>query len=155
MIADRIIVACAVVLAAIYFYGTAQIPALELGDPVGAKAFPRLLGIALLITAALLALEIWRERKTSGGQGSRLTGEDRRHLIVIGAVVVWTTVYYGVFERLGYIVATTTYLLALMAYFNRGKWTANTLTSVLFCVLSYLLFTKALGVTLAQGLLPF
>ena len=42
-----------------------------------------------------------------------------------------------------------------MAYFHPGKWTTNILTSVLFCVLSYLMFTKLLGVSLPPGVLPF
>jgi len=56
---------------------------------------------------------------------------------------------------LGYVIATSIYLLALMAYFHPGKWTMNILTAVLFCIGSYLMFTKLLGVTLARGLLPF
>ena len=54
---DRIVVVCAVLLAAVYFYATEQIPTLQIGDPMGAKAIPRLLGIALLVSAGLLWLE--------------------------------------------------------------------------------------------------
>jgi hypothetical protein len=53
------------------------------------------------------------------------------------------------------VIATSIYLLALMAYFHPAKWTTNILTSVLFCVLSYLMFTKLLGVSLPRGVLPF
>jgi putative tricarboxylic transport membrane protein len=79
---------------------------------------------------------------------------DVRHLWVLAAVVVWTGLFYFVFERLGYIVATSVYLLALMAWFNRGKWIANVMSAVLFSVLSYVMFLK-LDVRLPQGLLPF
>ena len=47
------------------------------------------------------------------------------------------------------------YLLVLMAYFHKNKWTSNVLTAVLFSVISYLMFTKLLGVNLARGILPF
>jgi putative tricarboxylic transport membrane protein len=60
-----------------------------------------------------------------------------------------------VFESLGYVIATSIYLLVLMAYFNRGKWVANVLTSVLFSIGSYVMFVKLLGVSLAPGILPF
>ena len=43
----------------------------------------------------------------------------------------------------------------MTAWFNRGRWMMNILTSVLFSAGSYLMFTKLLGVTLAQGVLPF
>ena len=73
---------------------------------------------------------------------------------MIAAVTAWTAIYYALFDALGYIVATAIYLFALMAWFNRGKWMPNTLTSVLFCVLSYVMFVK-LDVNLAKGILPF
>lgn len=154
MLVDRVIFVCILVLAAVYFYATAQIPTLEIGDPLGPKAFPRLLGIGLLITAALLFLETWRARKTPPQDASQPSG-DRRHLIVVGAVVACTAVYLAVFPLLGYVIATSIYLVALTAYFNRGKWIANVLTSVLFCIGSYLMFSKLLGVSLPRGVLPF
>ncbi len=69
---------------------------------------------------------------------------------MIVAVTVWTCIYYAVFDKLGYVIATTVYLLALMAWFNRGKWVANVLTAVLFSVLSYIMFVK-LDVNLPRG----
>jgi len=154
MFADRIICAVTLLLAVVYLYATAQIPTLEIGDPLGPKAFPRLLGIGLILSAVLLFLETVRAGKGQAPQPA-LPAHGQRHLWIVAAVVVWTALYFLVFEKLGYLIATTVYLLALMAYFNRGKWLANVLTSVLFCVISYLLFTKALGVTLAKGVLPF
>ena len=70
-------------------------------------------------------------------------------------MVVWTGLYIAVFERLGYVIATTIYLLALMAYFHPGRWITNILTSVLFCAGSYVMFNYVLGVNLAKGILPF
>ena len=52
MFIDRIIVVCTVVLALLYFYGTSLIPSLQIGDPLGPKAFPYLIGIGLLVSAA-------------------------------------------------------------------------------------------------------
>lgn len=154
MLTDRIIFVLTLVLAAVYFYATAQIPTLEIGDPLGPKAFPRLLGIGLLITAGLLFLEIWRARKAPSEQAEPAADSNKPLWGLLGVIVVWTGIYFAVFQPLGYILATTAYLLALMAYFNRGKWMANVLTCVLFSVVSYLMF-KYLGVSLPQGVLPF
>lgn len=149
MMTDRVIFVATIIIAAVYLYATTLIPSLEIGDPLGPKAFPRLLGITLLIAAGLLFLEILKERK----QPKPAPGEELatwRYAGVIIAVTVWTGIYYAVFDKLGYITSTTVYLLALMAWFNRGKWLANVLTAVLFSVLSYLMFVK-LDVNLPRG----
>lgn len=151
---DRIIFVCTLLLAGVYFWATAQIPSLELGDPLGPKAFPRLLGIGLLIAAVMLLLEILRERKKPKTEAaSASTWEPHDWVVVV--ISVWTALYILAFEPLGYMLSTITYLLPLTAYFNRGRWLMNVLTSVLFSVISYFAFTKLLGVNLAPGILPF
>ena len=152
--ADRVIFVFTLVLAGVYFYATEQLPSLEIGDPLGPKAFPRLLGVALLITAVVLLLEIMRAPKTAPAAPKDDAGKAGSQLVV-AAAAAWTFLYFLVFEPLGYVIATSLYLVALTSYFNRGKWLANVLTSVLFCLGSYLMFTKLLGVTLARGILPF
>lgn len=154
MMTDRVIFACTIVIAAVYLYATTLIPTLEIGDPLGPKAFPRLLGGFLLIAAGLLFLEMWRDRKAKVAPPPEGELAPWRHAGMIAVITVWTGVYYAAFEPLGYIVATAIYLLALMAKFNRGKWTANVLTSMLFAGLSYWMFV-ALDVRLPTGILPF
>ncbi len=151
---DRIILVCTLLLAGVYFWATAQIPSLELGDPLGPKAFPRLLGVGLLIAAAMLLVEILRARKKPKNETSPAWSWEPYEWVVV-AVSVWTAFYILVFEPLGFMLSTTIYLLALTAYFNRGRWMMNVLTSVLFVVISYFAFTKLLGVNLARGILPF
>jgi putative tricarboxylic transport membrane protein len=157
--ADRIILACTLLLAGVYFWATAQIPSLELGDPLGPKAFPRMLGVGLLLGAAMLLVEIIRntaKAKLSAGQGGASTEPkwDRHHWVVV-AIAVWTAIYIVTFEPLGFVLSTAIYLLVLTAYFNRNRWLMNVLTSVLFAVISYFMFTKLLGVNLPLGILPF
>lgn len=153
MMTDRVIFVCTLVVAAAYLYATTLIPSLQIGDPLGPKAFPRLLGACLLMAAGLLFAEMWKERKQPPQPAGSEAGAWQYFWVVAG-VTVWTGLYYAAFEKLGYIVATAIYLFALMAWFNRGKWVANSLTSVLFCGLSYLMFVK-LDVRLPMGILPF
>ncbi len=155
MLTDRIICAVMLVLAAVYFYATAQIPALEIGDPLGPKAFPVLLGIALIVAAILLFFETLKTGAVEAPRRVHAWREDRRHLLLIGGVTLWTVAYFWVFDRTGFIVATTIYLFALMAVFNRGKWVGNALTAVLFTLGTYVLFVKILHVGLPGGILGF
>lgn len=152
--ADRIIFVCTLLLAGIYFYATEKLPSLEIGDPLGPKAFPRLLTIGLVITALVLLVEMLRAKTKPTRAVTQAEPVDRRVYWVIGGVVVWTFVYFYVFELLGFMIATSIYLLGLTSYFNRGKWLTNVLTCVGFSVGSYFLF-KVLGVNLAPGVLPF
>jgi putative tricarboxylic transport membrane protein len=151
---DRVIIVCTVIIAVLYFYGTAQIPTLQIGDPLGPKAFPILLGIALLISVGLLGVEHWKDQKAAVQAPAGGSPFDRRYVRIIAAVTAWAGGYYLVLEPLGYIVATTIFLLALTAWFNRGKWIANVLSSVLFSAGSYFMFLK-LDVNLPRGILPF
>ena len=167
MFIDRIIVVCTVVLALLYFYGASLIPSLQIGDPLGPKAFPYLIGIGLLVSAAWLLLETRQAGKSGVAEPPDLADqadqadqadrapEDNRHLLVIAGVVAWIAFYFALFEPVGFLLATPVSLLGLMVYFNRNKWVANVLTSVLFPVGIYFLFSKVLGVNLAKGLLPF
>ena len=164
MFIARIIVVCTVVLALLYFYGASLIPSLQIGDPLGPKAFPYLIGIGLLVSAAWLLLETLQAGKSGVADPPDLADqadqadrapEDNRHLLVIAGVVAWIAFYFALFEPVGFLLAPPVSLLGLMVYFNRNKWVANVLTSVLFPVGIYFLFSKVLGVNLAKGLLPF
>ena len=44
-------------LAAAYLYATSMLPSMEIGDPLGPKAFPVLLGILLALAGVLLLIE--------------------------------------------------------------------------------------------------
>ena len=160
MKSDRCVIAGALLLAAVYFYATEQIPTLQIGDPMGAKAIPRLLGVLLLVSAGLL----WLETRLAAREPTRraLPPEPddavptaQSHLPVVAGVVAWTALYFAAFETLGYAVATSIYLIGLTAYFNPGRWLANVSTSVLFSFASYLAFTRLFGAQLAPGMLPF
>lgn len=153
--ADRIIFACILLLAGGYFYATEQLPNLEIGDPLGPKAFPRLLVIALVITAGVFLLEMIRGRRGPGADVPKTDVTDRISYLVVGGMTLWTFLYFRFFEPLGYVVATSIYLLVLVCYFHKGPWLTRILVPPLFAVGSYLVFTKLLGVNLARGFLPF
>src|SRR5829696_1640950 len=108
---DRVIFVCSLVLAAACLYATEQLPSLEIGDPLGPKAFPRLLGAGLLLAAVVLLFEMIRAGKstTASAPAAPPQPEDRKAMLIVAAVAVWTFLYFLVFEFLGYVVATTLY----------------------------------------------
>jgi len=152
MMTDRVIFICTVILAVVYLYATTLIPTLEIGDPLGPKAFPRLIGIAMLLAAGMLGLEMWKAR--AKGVAQEEAPFDAKVMKVLAAITVWTGVYYATLEPLGFIIATTIFLLPMMAWFNRGKWVANVITAIAFSGATYWLFVT-LDVRLPRGILPF
>ncbi len=151
--ADRIIFVSILVLTGVYFWATSQIPTLEIGDPLGPKAFPRLLGAGMLISAAMLLAEILKARKSEPEAAPEAQGPST-YKVVAGVVVV-TGIYFALFEPLGYAVSTTLFLLTMTTYFNKGKWWTNVLTAVLYSFVSYYMFSALLGVNLPRGIAPF
>lgn len=153
---DRIILVSILVLAAVYFWATSQIPTLEIGDPLGPKAFPRLLGVGLLVTAAMLLGEILKERKAEKPAPAAKEAEEQGNTMIVVSAVVATAIYFLLFEPVGYVITTTLYLLAMThVFYAKGRGKVNILTSLIYGVGSYLTFTQALGVNLPRGILPF
>ncbi|MBM3344073.1 MAG: tripartite tricarboxylate transporter TctB family protein [Betaproteobacteria bacterium] len=153
--ADRIIFVCILVLAGVYFWATSHIATLEIGDPLGPKAFPRLLGVGLLITAAMLLGEMIRDRKTVKQPAAPAAADTGNPAVVVMAVVI-TLIFFLAFETLGYLLSVSIYLLVMTNIFNKkGRWLVNSLTAVIYGVGSYYAFTQLLGVNLPAGILPF
>ena len=154
--ADRIIFASILVLMGVYFWATTQIPTLEIGDPLGPKAFPRLLGAGLVIAAVMLLAEMIKNHKSELAAKAAAAGTpfDWGSYKIVAGVAVVTGIYLALFETLGYAVATSLFLLVMTNYFNKGKRWTNCLTSVIYSFVSYLAFTKWLGVNLPAGILP-
>lgn len=146
--ADRILAGCIALLAVAYLYGTFQIREIAIGGPVGPRAFPMVLGVALLTGAGLLVLETF-------AKGHADDALNFPSLKAIAGTLAWLACYIAVFEWLGYLLATMIFLAVLMAVLHPRHWVANIATAVLFPLVSYALFDKVLGAKLATGLLSF
>ena len=151
---DRVIFGCILVLAGVYVWATQQIPTLEIGDPLGPKAFPYLLTVGLLISAVMLLLEMIKAKKSGSDSAEADEPADTTTYKIVAGVVVATGIYFVLFEPLGYAIATSLFLLVTTMYFNKGRPLMNVLTSVLYSFISYYAFTAWLGVNLPRGILP-
>ena len=155
---DKAIVACALLLAAGYAWMTEQVTTLPFGDPLGPKAFPRILTAALIVSALLLLCEIIFSKPGSRAVTAPLPDNAEQAFPdtrwIIGATVAFTALYFFLFEPIGFVLSTTAYLFAMTMYFNPGKTVSNALVSFLFPAACYLVFNHILGVELARGILP-
>jgi putative tricarboxylic transport membrane protein len=154
---DHIIIVCTVALSAVYLYETLQIPSLDTVDPLGPRAYPYLVFGGLLVSAIWLFLETAQKAKivkqAEENSAEESAPVEKKHTIMLAAVVAWLGIYYAAIVPVGFIISSLVFLIGLTSYFNPGKWTANILTSLIFVVGFYFLFTAVLGVPLAKGLL--
>lgn len=74
--------------------------------------------------------------------------------VLIG-MVLWTIAYYFAFDRAGYLIATSVFLLGLLSYFNRKRIKMNVAIALGVTVVFDLLFSQLLGVPMPRGILPF
>jgi putative tricarboxylic transport membrane protein len=151
-----------IVVAAIYLYMDMRLPEVRLGDPLGPKAFPALVGVGLIAAALLLLFEHRHKARahhqyvvgkpTADEPGTNASGDAPKHnpLILVG-MVAWTAVYYVCFERVGYLVATTVFQLGLLSYFNRKRHKTNIAVALGFTLVFDLLFSLVLGVPMPAG----
>jgi len=155
---DRVIALITLGIAAIYFYGIRQIEVPSIDDVLGPRTFPTLIGLGLVIAAGLLFYESYaaRRRVTSAPDKIEVEVEDAPHRYrALFGIVIATGAYFMAFEPVGYLVATTVYLVALTIVFNPQNKTMAVLSSVVFVSGSYFAFKELLGVRLPGGILSF
>jgi putative tricarboxylic transport membrane protein len=145
-VADRVLAAGTIVLAAAYLLATWHLPAFDIGDPLGPKAFPYLLG-GLLASAGVL---LFSERHPPAAGRS-----PPKHLRAFLLVLAATGLLFALLEPLGYLVAISFYLFSLMHWLHGRRPAVCAVIAILFAIGSYALFAKGLGVTLAKGLVYF
>lgn len=154
---------CVIAGALVYLYADFQMPVTRMGDSLGPRAFPALVGGGLLIAGVLLLIEAFSKNKKHEHKAPAaadheaapvLTKRERLHQsLILAAMVGWTILYYTVFEEVGYLVATVVFLGGLLSYFNRGRYRTNLATAVGFALVVDLVFVHMLNVPLPAGIL--
>jgi len=152
--ADWILAFCTFAGAGVYLRAASQIPRLLVGDEVGPRLFPELIGAGLLLGATLLAWETWRKQSVTAYAGAIAVPRSGRSPVpALAGLAAWTALYYAAFEPAGYVLSTLVYATVLLGFFHRARWYWNLLIAAIFTGAAYALFDAALGVVLPSGLL--
>lgn len=133
-----------IIITTVYYWGIQAIPQLSMGDPLGPRAFPQLLCIAMLFSCLLLLLEGRKKMASRPALSGSFTP-------VLAALVVIALYFIG-FKPLGYVVDTTLFLLLTMGWCHPKRRQAVTV-AILFPIASWYLFRELLDVPLPGGLL--
>ncbi|WNM42462.1 tripartite tricarboxylate transporter TctB family protein [Micromonospora halotolerans] len=127
--------------------------ALSTADPIGPKPVPILLGVLLLIVAAVYAVDVAR-----GGAGEPEAGEDvdlttpidwRTVLLLIGAFLVNAVLI----DRLGWVISGTILFWGSAYALGNRHYVRNLLIAVALSLVTFYTFAIGLGVNLPAGVL--
>ncbi|MFJ8689687.1 tripartite tricarboxylate transporter TctB family protein [Micromonospora wenchangensis] len=127
--------------------------AINTADPIGPKPVPILLGVLLLIVAAIYAVDVFR-----GGTGEPEAGEDvdlstpidwRTVLLLIGAFLVNAVLI----DRLGWVISGAILFWGSAYALGNRHHVRNLLISVALSLITFYAFAIGLGVDLPAGVL--
>ncbi len=131
-----------------YLNQAEQIPVMFFGDPLGPRAFPRLIAGLLALSALLWLAETIAARRAA--RGAEASGPV---LVPIG-VLAWFGLYVLSLETLGFVIGSVLFLLGLLVVFHAGRWMTNLAVALLVPVGAQILFSRLLAVPLPAGPIP-
>jgi putative tricarboxylic transport membrane protein len=123
--------------------------------PVGPKAVPIAIGVALGAASLALAIRGFLKGGSVREAGSGVPGEDAppQDLSKLGVVALLLLAYMLIFVPLGYALSTFLFMLAATMYLDREHWIRNLVYAVIFSVVVYSIFFYVFGVQLPAGVL--
>jgi putative tricarboxylic transport membrane protein len=141
---ERIIALVILLVGAVYLATALSMPSMSIGDPLGHKAFPIILGgLMILLGLALL----FKPEKQSGPALSM------RNIVTILVLTGLLACYGWTLDWTGYPLGTFLFLVVTVRLLGERKWSLNLSLSAALSLAIYLLFTRLLDITLPLGVL--
>ena len=148
----------ALVIGGAYLITTMLLPEMRMGDKLGPKLFPSIVGVAAMISGIILILQDIRPGKASKKPDFGFVKNKELWLKILLTTVVGI-VYGLVMDSLGFIVPTTLFMLFISMLINKGRLVQNIIVAFSFAVICYGIFGVALQLSLPRGIieqmLPF
>jgi len=148
----------AIALGGIYLLTAMLLPEMRMGDRLGPKLFPSIVGILAIVAGIILALG----DRNPGTRSKKADFGFVKHKEVWIKILLTTAVgiAYGLLmDPLGFLVPTTLFMLFISTLINKGRLVQNLILAVAFSVITYGVFAVALKLSLPRGfieqLLPF
>ncbi len=147
----------AVILGAVYSIGALSLRGPSMGDPLGPKVFPLIIGIFSILLGVLLILRevrIPEERRQK--ISFQLPAQGKILFRLIGLTSVFGIVYGLLFDSLGYLISTMIFMVFVMFLVNKSsRWMQNIIVSLGFSIITYVGFATLLHLSLPRGILNF
>jgi len=155
MRADLAFAGVCAVFGVAYLWSANQIPRLMIGDPLGPRAFPIILGAMLLFGCALLVWEVFSRRRAAAGpdEDKPADGAPKIEPMVVITLLALVPIAF-LLETIGYVLCFSALIMLISTLLKPDRWRSNLVWSVVFTVVIYLFMAKLLGAGLPRGILP-
>lgn len=155
---DRLASIVATAFSLAYLVTAFFIPVPPLKQQLGPAAFPKAIGLVMLILSGLYVYRQFRGRVKEDEERAAIIGaeekiESKADLKTMGFILAVMVVYAFVFERLGYAISTFLAFMAGVFYLSRRHLVRDTLIAVIVSFVLYYVFMTLLRVNLPAGLL--
>lgn len=137
-----------------YLWMAFAIPSFPLPRPVDSDAFPKALGLSFFVLSVFLFFERPETPPATDKVAFEGTWWQRPTMQVI-ATSLAIIVYAFALQPLGFVVASVALGFGLSCLYGYQRWVVSMIVSFSVVVALYLTMTKALGIYLPTGILPF
>ncbi len=147
-----------IVLGGIYLVTTMLLPEMRMGDRLGPKLFPAIVGIIAVVSGAILMLQDRQPGKASKKADFGFVKHKEVWIKILLTTIVG--IAYGlVMDVLGFLLPTALFMLFISTLINKGRLVQNIIIGIAFSVIAYGIFGVALQLSLPRGfieqMLPF
>ncbi|WP_409525467.1 tripartite tricarboxylate transporter TctB family protein [Nitrincola sp. MINF-07-Sa-05] len=139
----------------VYLWMAFQIPTFPIPRPVDSDAFPKALGAAILILSVFLFLEKTGEKGVEVEETSHIGFSFTSPYMQVVVTSVGVLAYAFLIEPLGFVLASSLLMFLLATYYGYRAWLVNLATTLGIVLSLYFVMTRAVGVHLPPGILPF
>ncbi|WP_022792479.1 tripartite tricarboxylate transporter TctB family protein [Marinococcus halotolerans] len=147
--ANKMISMILIVIAIFYLYLAFQIPAFATGM-FTASTMPKAAGFLLI----LLSIFLFFIKEGESEEDQEKRKEAGQHIFYLGGVGVMILLYITLLEPVGFILASTIFIFLCSLFMGYRKHIVNAVTSIVFPLTLYLVFTQLLNISLPPGILP-
>jgi putative tricarboxylic transport membrane protein len=146
---ENIISGALIVLLGIYVYWTSSGFGLKglSPDPLGPAFYPKMLGIGFIVLGLLLIILSTRIKEEATLKERFFNSGNMKILIIIGLGIL----YYLTLLKIGFIIATALFIIAIMIVTGERLWWKIGLTSLFVSFGLFFLFSKILKIMLPLG----
>ncbi len=120
--------------------------------PMGPRVFPVIISCSLIVIGVLFVIETLRraDEAVEDHVAEELRTADHKQAAFVVALLL---AYASVFERIGYIVATTAFLPAVAYVLGSRRLLRDLVVAVVLAVVAFSVFTELLNIDLPEGVM--